>query len=61
MKDDGIQGLSSEQIEALYVLPAKPKYITDTILELGTKPEIGIVNQLNGWGEGGARQWDFMG
>ena len=61
MNIDDIKGLTPEQIRDLYALPATPKYMTDVIIEPGTKIRTGIVNPLEGWGSGGARQYDLMG
>ena len=35
--------------------------MTDVTLESGTTLRTGIVNPLEGWGKGGARQFDLMG
>lgn len=56
-----IKGLTPEEIRDLYALPATPKYMTDVVLESGTTLRTGIVNPLEGWGKGGAQQFDLMG
>ena len=58
---DDIKGLTPEEIRDVYALPAIPKYMTDVTLESGTTLRTGIVNPLEGWGKGGARQFDLMG
>lgn len=61
MNLDDIKGLTPEEIRDVYALPAIPKYMTDVTLESGTTLRTGIVNPLEGWGKGGARQFDLMG
>ena len=61
MNLDDIKGSTSEEIRYVYALPAIQKYMTDVTLELGTTLRTGIVNPLEGWGKGGARQFDLMG
>ena len=58
---DDIRGLTPEQIRDIYALPTTPKYMTDVTLESGTTLRTGIVNPLDGWGKGGAKQFDLMG
>lgn len=61
MKADDIRGLTPSQIQDKFALPAIPKFITDVKLPAGTIVRMGIVNPLDGWGNGGGVQFDLMG
>ncbi len=60
MKADDIAGLTPQQIQNKFALPFKPTYVTDVILEEGTKLRTGIANNLFGF-DGGGIQFDLMG
>ncbi|HEL1206212.1 TPA: hypothetical protein TVL50_001820 [Streptococcus equi subsp. zooepidemicus] len=61
MRYEDVEGLTSSQIKNRFALPATPKYITDVIVSRGTALRMGIVNPLEGWGEGQGIQFDLMG
>ena len=61
MKAEDIEGLTPVQIQDKFALPSIPKYVTDVNLEAGTHLRTGVVNPLEGWGNGGGIQFDLMG
>ena len=61
MKAEDIAGLTPKQIQDKFALPSLPKYMADVKLKEGTTIRTGIVNPLEGWGNGGGIQYDLMG
>ena len=61
MKAEDIAGLTPKQIQDKFALPSVPKYVVDVKLTKGTTIRTGIVNPLEGWGNGGGVQYDLMG
>lgn len=61
MKAEDIAGLTPKQIQDKFALPSLPKYMADVKLTEGTTIRKGIVNPLEGWGNGGGIQYDLMG
>ena len=61
MKAEDIKGLTSAQIQDKFALPSTPKYVADVNLDAGTHLRTGVVNPLEGWGNGGGIQFDLMG
>jgi hypothetical protein len=61
MKAEDIKGLTPEQIQDKFALPSTPKYVCDVNLDAGTHLRTGVVNPLEGWGNGGGIQFDLMG
>ncbi|EHI97937.1 cell wall binding repeat-containing protein [Clostridium sp. DL-VIII] len=61
MKAEDIEGLTPAQIQDKFALPSTPKYVADVNLEAGTHLRTGVVNPLDGWGNGGGIQFDLMG
>lgn len=60
MHPEDLTGLTPAQIKNNYALPQEPKYITDVIFQKGDVLRSGSVNPLEGWGKGGAVQFDLM-
>ena len=60
MREEEIVGLTTEQIQNKFALPSTPKYITDVVIESGTKLRMGEANSLFGF-DGGGTQFDLMG
>ena len=60
MKAEDIAGLTPKQIQDKFALPSLPKYMADVKLKEGTTIRTGIVNPLEGWGNGGGIQYDLM-
>lgn len=61
MKAEDIEGLTPAQIQDKFALPSTPKYVADVNLDAGTHLRTGVVNPLEGWGNGGGIQFDLMG
>ena len=60
MNREDIEGLTPIEIRDKYALPSIPKYVCDVELKAGTRIRMGIVNPIEGWGSGGAIQYDLM-
>ena len=60
MRAEDIAGLTPQQIQNKFALPATPKYVTDVILKSGTRLEMGVANRAFGF-DGGGIQFDLMG
>lgn len=60
MKAEDIKGLTPQQIQEKFALPATPNYVVDVEFEAGTKIRTGTANPLFGF-EGGGQQFDSMG
>ena len=60
MNAEDIKGLTPLEIRDKYALPSIPKYVCDVELKAGTRIRMGIVNPIEGWGSGGATQFDLM-
>jgi hypothetical protein len=60
MRAEDIAGLTPRQIQNKFALPTIPKYVTDVILEAGSKLRTGVANGLFGFAGGGI-QFDLMG
>jgi hypothetical protein len=61
MKAEDIEGLTPAQIQDKFALPSTTKYVADVNLDAGTHLRTGVVNPLEGWGNGGGIQFDLMG
>ena len=61
MKLSDVEGLTPEEIQDKFALPAKPVKICDVTVPAGTKMRTGLCNPLEGWGKGGGVQFDLMG
>lgn len=60
MKGEDIAGLTPQEIQNKFALPAIPTHVTDVGLKAGTQLRTGIANGLFGY-EGGGLQFDMMG
>ncbi|MBQ2644660.1 hypothetical protein IJG14_03700 [bacterium] len=61
MKQSDVEGLTPEEIQDKFALPATPVKICDVTIPAGTKMRTGLCNPLKGWGSGGGVQFDLMG
>ena len=60
MKAEDIAGLTAEQIKDKFALEHLPKYICDVEIPAGTTIRMGYSWEIEGWGNGGGLQFDFM-
>lgn len=63
MRKEAIQGLTADQIQKKYSLPAKPSYISDIHVPAGSKIRQGRVESnfgLQGGGGSGATQYQWL-
>jgi hypothetical protein len=60
MREEDIKGLSPEQIQNKFALPETPKYVSDVNVPAGTKVRVGTVGAQEGWGTGGATQYELQ-
>jgi hypothetical protein len=60
MREEDIKGLSADQIKDKFALPEKPAYVSDVNVPAGTKIRVGTVGAQEGWGRGGATQYELQ-
>ena len=60
MRAEEIEGLTAEQIQDRFALPELPTYASDVHVPVGTRIRVGRVGAQNGWGAGGAIQYELQ-
>ena len=60
MRADEVEGLSAAQIRNKFALPDVPTHISDVHVPAGTKIRAGKVAPQEGWGIGGAYQYELL-
>ena len=60
MRKSDIDNLTPAQIRDKYALPNKPTHVVDVTVPKGVKMETGTTNPVQGWGSGGAQQYQVV-
>ncbi len=60
MRPKEIEGLTPEQIKTKFALPELPKYVSEVHLPSGSYMRLGRVAAQEGWGVGGAMQYESL-
>lgn len=60
MRADEVEGLSAAQIRDKFALPDLPTHISDVHVPVGTRIRVGKVAPQEGWGTGGAYQYELL-
>jgi hypothetical protein len=60
MQASDVQGLTAQQIKDKFALPELPTLISDVSVPTGTRVRVGEVAPQDGWGAGGATQFELL-
>ncbi len=60
MREEDVAGLSPAQIKEKFALPDTPSFISQVNVPSGTKVRVGEVAPQDGWGKGGATQFELL-
>jgi hypothetical protein len=60
MRPADIHGLSPQQIKDKFALPDLPTMVSDVTVPAGTRVRVGEVAAQDGWGKGGATQFELL-
>ena len=60
MRIEDVEGLTAAQIRDKFALPDLPEFISEVFVPAGTRIRVGKVAAQNGWGIGGAWQYELL-
>jgi hypothetical protein len=60
MRASDIEGLTAAQIKDKFALPELPKFVSEVHVPAGTNVRVGTVAAQEGWGQGGATQYELL-
>ncbi|MDR1940851.1 MAG: M48 family metalloprotease [Endomicrobium sp.] len=53
------ENMTAEELQNLFSLPVRPKYISKVKVPAGTNIRVGNAAEIENWGKGGAVQWEI--